>query len=130
MFSFSERRTLVLCCISIFLVLEVVYITKSDFFDLKNHVAKYQFERVNAWFNDDPSKEETVSSGSKNAEGGSRKQRNDTIFKHRSNFALLEVNIEETSLKFVLKNKKGKGILYFVVLSRWIFFKTTTVVQY
>ena len=69
-------------------------------------------------------------SGNKNAEKGSRKQRNDTIFKHRSNFALLEVNIEETSLKFVLKNKKGKGISYFVVLSRWIFFKTTTVVQY
>ena len=102
MSSFSESRTLILCCISFFLVLEVVYITKSGFFDLKDHVAKYHYERVNAWFNDDPSK---------NAEGGSRKHMNDKIFKHRSKFGLLEVNFEETSLKFVLKNKNGKGIV-------------------
>ena len=74
---------------------------------MKDHVAKYHYEQLNAWFNDDPSK---------NAEGGSRKQRNDKIFKHRSNFGLLEVNIEDTNLKFVLKNNKGKGMLYLILL--------------
>ena len=106
MSSLSERRTLLLCFISIFLMLEVVYITKSGFFDLKNLVAKYK-----VWFNDDPSKKVKILPGSKNAERRSRKHRNEKIFQHRSNFGSLEVNIEETSLKFVLNNKKGKGIL-------------------
>ena len=85
-------RTLVFCCISILLVLEVVYINMSGFFDFKDLVGKDRLEQFDAWFYHASDKELTGYS-----------------FKHFSKFGSIEVNIEETSLNFVLNNNKRKG---------------------
>ena len=95
MSSFSEMKTLVLCCISILLVLEVVYINMSGFFDFKDLVGKDRLEQFNAWFYNASDRENIIPGNS---------------FFHRSNFGSIEVRVEATSLKFVLNNKKGKGI--------------------
>ena len=100
MSSFVEMKTLVFCCISILLVLEVVYINMSGFFDFKDLVVKDRFEQFDAWFYDASDKEIPENS-----------------FKHLSNFGSIEVNIEETGLTFVLNNRKGKG-----TSSGWIYF--------
>ena len=95
MSSFSEMKTLVLCCISILLVLEVVYINMSGFLDFKDLVGKDRLEQFNAWFYISSDKEKIIPGNS---------------FFHRSNFGSIEVRVETTSLNFVLNNKKGKGI--------------------
>ena len=95
MSSFSKMKTLVLCCISILLVLEVVYINMSGFFDFKDLVGKDRLEQFNAWFYDASDEEKILLEKS---------------FFHRSNFGSMEVRIEATSLSFVLNNKNGKGI--------------------
>ena len=95
MSSFSEMKTLVLCCISILLVLEVVYINMSGFLDFKDLVGKDRVEQFNAWFYIPSDKEKIIPGNS---------------FFHRSNFGSIEVRVETTSLNFVLNNKKGKGI--------------------
>ena len=92
MTSFSEMRTLVCCCISILLVLEVVYIKMSGFFDFKDLVGKDQLEQFDSWFHDASDKEIPENS-----------------FTHHSSFGSIEVNIEETGLDFVINNKNGKG---------------------
>ena len=96
MSSFSDMKTLVLCCISILLVLEVVYINMSGFFDFKDLVCKDRLEQFNAWFYEASDKKGKIISGKK--------------FFHRSNFGSMEVRIEATSLNFVLNNNNGKGI--------------------
>ena len=88
-------KTLVLCCISILLVLEVVYINMSGFFDLKDLVGKDRLEQFNTWFYNASDKEKIIPGNS---------------FFHRANFGSIEVRVEETSLSFMLNNKKGKGI--------------------
>ena len=95
MSSFSEMKTLVLCCISILLVLEVVYINMSGFFDFKDLVGKDRSEQFNAWFYNASDKEKIIPGNS---------------FFHRTNFGSIEVRVEETSLDFVLNNNNGKGI--------------------
>ena len=94
MSSFSKMKTLVLCCISILLVLEVVYINMSGFFDFKDLVCKDRLEQFNAWFYE-ANDEDLINPGNS--------------FFHRSNFGSIEVRVKETSLSFVLNNKKGKG---------------------
>lgn len=99
-------RTMALWCILIMFVLEVTYIKNSGSLDFKKLVGMNQFKKVNAWFNDSSEKEKILQRY-KISQGEGMK---DKSFTHRSKFASIKVIMKETNLKFVLNNKRGKGM--------------------